>query len=261
MRGRGRETLTRSRRLRASRVRLRPLLPSRCSRQHLIPPPASAPVPVPASSEPKETAAVAPVAREPGAPSPALAPLLLTAASVPPPASAPLPVPASSEPRRLRRLRRLHASRVRLRPLLPRRCSRQHLSRRPPRLPRSRRRFTGSSSPHMGGGKRIHPRRPRSLTLQGMRRRHRPFVRLCRRVAGPLWSVLRRGLRGSGSLSTQCGRGPRVLSGAPGANSRTSLAGASRSCAALILVRRASTTAPWSVPLRQWKRRLECAPH
>ena len=43
-----------------------------------VPPPASAPVPVPASSEPKETAAVAPVAREPGAPSPALAPPLLT---------------------------------------------------------------------------------------------------------------------------------------------------------------------------------------
>jgi hypothetical protein len=65
----------------------------------VVPPPASAPLPVPASSEPKETAAVAPVAREPGAPLPALAPPLLTAASVPPPASAPLPVPASSEPK------------------------------------------------------------------------------------------------------------------------------------------------------------------
>ena len=64
-----------------------------------VPPPASAPLPVPASSEPKETAAVASVAREPGAPSPALAPPLLTIASVPPPASAPLPVPASSEPK------------------------------------------------------------------------------------------------------------------------------------------------------------------
>ena len=64
-----------------------------------VPPPASAPVPVPASSEPKETAAVAPVAREPGAPSPALVPPLLTAASVPPPASAPESVPASSEPK------------------------------------------------------------------------------------------------------------------------------------------------------------------
>ena len=42
-------------------------------------------------------------------------------------------------------------------------------------------------------------------------------------------------------------------------NSRTSLAGASRWCAALISVLRASTTAPWSAPLRQWKRRLECA--
>ena len=43
-----------------------------------VSPPASAPVPVPASSELKETAAVAPVAREPVAPSPALAPPLLT---------------------------------------------------------------------------------------------------------------------------------------------------------------------------------------
>ena len=62
-----------------------------------VPPPASAPVPVPASSELKETAAVAPVAREPSAPAPTLAPPLLTDASVPPPASAPVPVPASSE--------------------------------------------------------------------------------------------------------------------------------------------------------------------
>ena len=69
--------------------------------QHIapsVPAPASAPVPVPASSEPNETTAVAPVAREPGAPSPALVPPLLTVASVPPPASAPVPVPASSEP-------------------------------------------------------------------------------------------------------------------------------------------------------------------
>ena len=63
-----------------------------------VPPPASAPVPVPASSEPTETVAVAPIAREPSAPSPALAPPLLTTASVPPPASSPVPVPASSEP-------------------------------------------------------------------------------------------------------------------------------------------------------------------
>ena len=115
-----------------------------------VPPPASAPVPVPASSEPKETAAVAPVAREPGAPSPALAPPLLTAASVPPPASAPCQYRLPRSRRRLRRSRRLRASRVRLRPLLPRRCSRQHLSRRPPRLrcqyrlPRSRRRLRRS---------------------------------------------------------------------------------------------------------------------
>jgi hypothetical protein len=56
-----------------------------------VSPPASAPLPGPASSEPSETAVGAP------APTPALAPPVLTAASVPPPASAPLPVPASSE--------------------------------------------------------------------------------------------------------------------------------------------------------------------
>ena len=135
---------SRTRLRRSRRLRLRPLLPRRCSRQHLsrrpprlrcqyrlprsreeiaavapvarepdapspalappvltaasVPPPASAPLPVPASSEPKETAAVAPVAREPGAPSPALAPPLLTAASVPPPASAP------SEPKEIHRV-------------------------------------------------------------------------------------------------------------------------------------------------------------
>jgi hypothetical protein len=38
-------------------------------------------------------------------------------------------------------------------------------------------------------------------------------------------------------------------------------AGASRWCAALISVLRASTTAPWLAPLRRWKRRLECAAH
>ena len=70
--------------------------------QHIapsVPPPATAPVPVPASSELKETAAVAPIARESSAPSPALAPPLLTAASVPPPAAPVPPVPASSEPK------------------------------------------------------------------------------------------------------------------------------------------------------------------
>jgi len=43
-------------------------------------------------------------------------------------------------------------------------------------------------------------------------------------------------------------RRPTLPFGRSGPNSRTSLAGASRSCAALILVRRASTTARWSVP-------------
>ena len=59
-----------------------------------VPPPASAPAPVSASSEPSETAAVPSVAREPRAPSPALAPPAFTAA----PASPPAPVSASSEP-------------------------------------------------------------------------------------------------------------------------------------------------------------------
>ena len=141
-----------------------------------VPPPASAPVPVSASSEPKETAAVAPVAREPSAPSPALAPPLLTAASVPPPASAPVPVPASSEPREQRRLRRLHASRVRLRPLLPRRCSRQHLSRRPPRvrcqyrLPRSRGRQRRLRRLH-ASRVRLRPLLPRRCSRQHLSRR------------------------------------------------------------------------------------------
>jgi hypothetical protein len=68
--------------------------------QHIapsVPPLASDPVPVPVSSKLNETAAVAPVAREPGAPSLAVAPPV-SAASVPPPASALVPVPASSEP-------------------------------------------------------------------------------------------------------------------------------------------------------------------
>ena len=103
-----------------------------------IPPPASALVKVPASSEPKETAAVAPIAREPDAPSPAVAPPVLPAASVPPPASAPVPVPASSQPKEIHRV------------------------------------IVGLD----GWGKRVHPRRPRWLTLRGMRRRQRPLVLL-----------------------------------------------------------------------------------
>jgi hypothetical protein len=56
-------------------------------------PRASALVPVPASSEPTETAAVS------AAPTPPLGLLMTGAASVPPPASAPLPLPASPEPK------------------------------------------------------------------------------------------------------------------------------------------------------------------
>ena len=69
--------------------------------QHIapsVPPLASDPVPVPASSELNETAAVAPVAREPGAPSPALVPPLLPVASIPPPVS------ALSEPKEIHRV-------------------------------------------------------------------------------------------------------------------------------------------------------------
>ena len=66
---------------------------------HVAPsaPLASTPV-LPASSEATETAAVAPAAREDGAPSPASAAPVLTAASVPLLASAPVAVLASSEP-------------------------------------------------------------------------------------------------------------------------------------------------------------------
>jgi hypothetical protein len=60
-------------------------------------PPASAPVPVQASSERKETGAIATAAREQVSSMPGLAPGL-AAESVPPPVSAPVPVPASSEP-------------------------------------------------------------------------------------------------------------------------------------------------------------------
>ena len=128
---------SRARLRRSRRLRLRPLLSSRCFLQHLsrrlprlqrlyrlprsraetaaiapaaptpalaqpvlaapVPPPASAPAPVSASSEPSETAAV-PAA----SPTPALAQPVL-AAPVPPPASAPAPVSASSEPSELRR--------------------------------------------------------------------------------------------------------------------------------------------------------------
>jgi SPOR domain len=58
-----------------------------------VPPPASAPVPVPVSSEPKETAAVVPLATAPAVDTPVLA-----EGSVSAPGSAPVPVPASSEP-------------------------------------------------------------------------------------------------------------------------------------------------------------------
>ena len=64
----------------------------------VAPPPASAPVPIRASPEPKETGATVPAAREQVSSLPGLAPSVLTAESVLPRASALVPVPASSEP-------------------------------------------------------------------------------------------------------------------------------------------------------------------
>ena len=226
-----------------------------------VPPPASAPVPVPASSEPKETAAVAPVAREPGAPSPALAPPVLTAASVPPPASAPVPVPASSELKETAAVapvaREPGAPSPALAPPLLTAASVPPPASAPSEPKEIHRVIVGPD----GWGESDTSRRPRSLTLRGMRRRHRPLVLLCRRVAGPLW-------RCPPAAPTRFRCPPNAVPprhtrpfGRSGPNSRTSLAGASRWCAALISVRRASTTAPWSAPLRQWKRRLECAAH
>jgi hypothetical protein len=61
-----------------------------------VPPPASAPVPVPVSSEPKETAAVVPLATAPAVATPVLA-----EGSVSAPGSAPVPVPASLEPKNI----------------------------------------------------------------------------------------------------------------------------------------------------------------
>jgi hypothetical protein len=69
-----------------------------------VPPLASAPIPIPISSEPKKTVAVAALAQEPAETAPALdAPAASAvdsgvARAVPLPASAPMPVPASSEP-------------------------------------------------------------------------------------------------------------------------------------------------------------------
>jgi cell division protein FtsN len=60
------------------------------------PPPASAPVPVPASSEPSQTAVAASVAS-----TPALGPPVLTAPSVPPFGSAPVLVPTSSDSKKI----------------------------------------------------------------------------------------------------------------------------------------------------------------
>ena len=90
-----------------------------------VPPSASAPAAVSApalsaSPEPSETAAIAAAA-----PSPALTPPMRTPALSRPPASAPASVSASSEPSETAAAR----ERLRLCPLLPRRCVQQHLSR------------------------------------------------------------------------------------------------------------------------------------
>ena len=231
-----------------------------------VPPPASGPVPVSASSELNETAAVAPVAREPGAPSPALVPPTAHGSIHP---AARFGCGASTgflgAEGRWRRLRRSRASRVRLRPLLPRRCPRQHLSCRPPigRFARRKGAINRRSSSAQMVGANSPQQRPPALaeTLRGMRRRHRPLVLLCRRVAGPVWRCPPAALTRFSCPPNAVPPRPTRPFGRSGPNSRTSLAGASRWCAALISVRRASTTAPWSAPLRQWKRRLECAAH
>ena len=136
---------------------------------------------IPISSKPS-AAAVAPLAPAPAATAPALDPPVASAldrtlhhlSRRPPRLRCQYRLPRSR--RRLRRSRRLRASRVRLRPLLPRRCSRQHLSRRPPRLrcqyrlPRSRRRLRRSRRLR-ASRVRLRPLLPRRCSRQHLSRR------------------------------------------------------------------------------------------
>ena len=136
---------------------------------------------IPISSKPS-AAPVAPLAPAPAATAPALDPPVASALDPPlhhlsrrpPRLRCQYRLPRSR--RRLRRSRRLRASRVRLRPLLPRRCSRQHLSRRPPRLrcqyrlPRSRTRLRRSRRLR-ASRVRLRPLLPRRCSRQHLSRR------------------------------------------------------------------------------------------
>jgi len=161
-----------------------------------------------------ETAAVAPVAREPGAPSPALAPPLLTAT---PTRSWSLSMGGETDTPSPPALAPHSATRA---------AVRQNAAAASP---------VGNDDAQRKAAPSPSSRSP----MQG--------------VSDPL--------RTGGTYAVQVTSERRATEARSGRNSQTSLAGASRSCAALILVRRASTTARWSVPLRQWKRRLECAAH
>ena len=140
---------------------------------------------IPISSRPS----AGPVAPAPAATAAALDPPVASALdqhvapSVPPPASAPAPVSASSEPSETAAVPAREP--VRLRPLLPRRCLRQHLSRRLPRLrrlyrlPRSRARLR-RSRPLRASWLRLCPLLPRRCLQQHLSRRLPRLRRLYR---------------------------------------------------------------------------------
>jgi hypothetical protein len=189
-------------------------------------PPPSAPVPIPTSSEPSETAVGAP------APTPALAPPVLTAASVPPPASAPLPVPASSELNETAAVapvaRGPGAPSPAVVPPLLTVASVPPPASAPSEPKEIHRVIVGPD----GWGETDTSRPPALADAQGDAAP--PLVLLCRRVAGPLW-------RCPPAAPTRFRCPPNAVPPRParpfgrsGPNSRTSSAGASRWCAALI---------------------------
>jgi hypothetical protein len=202
---------------------------------HVAPsaPLASAPV-LPASSEATETAAVAPAAREDGAPSPASAAPVLTAASVPLLASAPMPAQAPSDPKK-----------VQLVNVDPDEWSETDTSSPPAANAATPAAASAAAAPLVGNNDDAAPSSGSSMQAG------RVPVRRCPPAAHTRFSWPPNTVRPR----------PTPPFGLSGPNSRTSLAGASRSCAALISVRRASTTASWSAPLHQWKRPREYAPH
>ena len=239
--------------------------------------------PLPASSEPTETVAAAPGAREEGAPTPVGAGT--TAASVRPPASTAVPAPASAEPNETAELHSSEptetAAAVAARPLSARRCSRQpprRRLRRPRchyRLPQSQetrpQKMSGepASPPPAPAPNTATPAAPRlsaaaappsgnhdlqeevapTQTSSSPKQAVGNALRRCPLAAPTRFSWPPNGVR----------LRPKPRFGCSGPNSQTSLGGTSRSYAAVILARRASTTASWSAALRQWKRQLECA--